>query len=91
LAKRTRYQYGSVEINKRVTGPEWGGAYLGDARPALVPHWLRRLVLSPKYKGHIRSLMYRLFDKVVLWEWLNVECTAFLRPVRDLARGGAST
>jgi len=29
--------------------------------------------LSPKYKGHIRSLMYRLFDKAMLWELLNVE------------------
>jgi integrase len=28
---------------------------------------------SPKYKGHIRSLMYRLFDKAMLWELLNVE------------------
>jgi integrase len=53
--------------------PEWGDAYLEDVRPALVQDWLRRLVVSPKYKGHIRSLMYRLFDKAMLWELLNVE------------------
>src|ERR1700733_3058505 len=53
--------------------PKWGDAYLEDVRPALVQDWLRRLVLSPKYKGHIRSLMYRLFDKAMLWELLNVE------------------
>jgi len=47
--------------------------HLEDVRPALVQDWLRRLVLSPKYKGHIRSLMYRLFDKAMLWELLNVE------------------
>jgi integrase len=35
--------------------------------------WLRKIVLSPKYKGHIRSLMYRLFDKAMLWELLSVE------------------
>src|SRR4029077_17366493 len=35
--------------------------------------WLRRLVLSAKYKGPIRSLMYRLFDKAMLWELLDVE------------------
>src|SRR5580693_2494581 len=46
---------------------------LEDVRPALVQDWLRNLVLSPKYKGHIRSLMYRLFDKAMLWELLNVE------------------
>ena len=53
--------------------PKWGDAYLEDVRPALVQDWLRKLALSPKYKGHIRSLMYRLFDKAMLWELLNVE------------------
>ena len=53
--------------------PKWGDAHLEDVRPALVQDWLRNLVLSPKYKGHIRSLMYRLFDKAMLWELLNVE------------------
>jgi len=52
--------------------PKWGDAYLEDIRPALVQDWLRRLNLSPKYKGHIRSLMYRLFDKAMLWELLDV-------------------
>ena len=53
--------------------PKWGDTHLEDVRPALVQDWLRKLVLSPKYKGHIRSLMYRLFDKAMLWELLNVE------------------
>jgi integrase len=30
--------------------PKWGDAYLEDVRPALVQDWLRKLVLSPKYK-----------------------------------------
>jgi len=53
--------------------PKWGDVYLENVRPALVQEWLRTLVLSPKYKGHIRSLMYRLFDKAMLWELLSVE------------------
>ncbi len=53
--------------------PKWGDAYLKDVRPTLVQDWLRRLDLSPKYKGHIRSLMYRLFDKAMLWELLEVD------------------
>jgi integrase len=53
--------------------PKWGDAYLEDVRPALVEDWLRRLAFSPKYKGHIRSLMYRLSDKATLWELLDVE------------------
>lgn len=52
---------------------KWGDTNLDDVRPALVQDWLRKLALSPKYKGHIRSLMYRLFDKAMLWELLNVE------------------
>ena len=52
---------------------QMGDVCIGDVRPALVQDWLRKLVLSPKYKGHIRSLVYRLFDKAMLWELLNVE------------------
>jgi hypothetical protein len=52
---------------------KWGDAYLEDVRPALEQDWLRRLVLSPKYKRQIRSLMYRLFDKATLGELLNVK------------------
>ncbi len=52
--------------------PKWGDAYLEEVRPASVQDWLRKLVLSPKYKGHIRSLLYRLFDKAMLWELLDV-------------------
>jgi integrase len=46
---------------------------LEDVRPTLVQDWLRKLDISPKYKGHIRSLMYRLFDKAMLWELLDVQ------------------
>ena len=52
--------------------PKWGDTYLEEVRPASVQDWLRKLVLSPKYKGHIRSLLYRLFDKAMLWELLDV-------------------
>src|SRR5713101_5365759 len=53
--------------------PKWGDAHLKDVRPTLVQDWLRSLDLSPKYKGHVRSLMYRLFDKAMLWELLEVD------------------
>jgi hypothetical protein len=52
--------------------PKWGDCKLGEVRPNLVQDWLRKLAVSPKYKGHIRSLMYRLFDKAMLWELLDV-------------------
>lgn len=53
--------------------PAWGDCKLGEVRPTLVQDWLRKLDVSPKYKGHIRSLMYRLFDKAMLWELLDVQ------------------
>ncbi len=53
--------------------PKWGDMYLQDVRPALVQDWLRKLTLSPTYKGHIRSLMYRLFDRAMIWELIGVD------------------
>jgi integrase len=53
--------------------PKWGDMYLQDVRPALVQDWLRMLPLSPTYKGHIRSLMYRLFDRAMIWELIAVD------------------
>jgi Phage integrase, N-terminal SAM-like domain len=53
--------------------PKWGDVCLRDVRPALVQDWLRKLTLSPKYKGHIRSLMYRLFDRAMIWELIGVD------------------
>jgi integrase len=53
--------------------PKWGDVYVEDVRPALVQDWLRWLTLSPKYKGHLRSLMYRLFDRAMIWELIGVD------------------
>ncbi len=53
--------------------PKWGDVYLQDVRPALVQDWLRKLTLSPTYKGHIRSLMYRLFDRAMIWELIGID------------------
>jgi integrase len=53
--------------------PKWGDMYLQDVRPTLVQDWLRTLTLSPTYKGHIRSLMYRLFDRAMIWELIGVD------------------
>jgi integrase len=51
--------------------PTWSDCKLDEVRPTLVQDWLRKLDVSRKYKGHIRSLMYRLFDKAMLWELLG--------------------
>ena len=59
-------------ISKRIR-PMWGDSKLEDVRATLVQDWLRKLDVSPKYKGHIRSLMHCLFDKAMLWELLDVQ------------------
>jgi integrase len=60
-------------IIRRHIRPKWGDFFLQDVRPSLVQDWLRNLLMSPKYKGHVRSLMYRLFDKAMIWELIDVE------------------
>jgi Phage integrase, N-terminal SAM-like domain len=41
-------------INQHIR-PKQGDVYVEDVRPGLVQDWLRKLTLSPKYKGHVRS------------------------------------
>ena len=54
-------------INNHIS-PKWGKCLLKDVKPYLVQDWLRKLPVAPKTKGHLRGLMYRLFEKAMLWE-----------------------
>ena len=59
-------------VNKHIS-PKWGKCLLKDVKPYLVQDWLRKLPLAPKTKGHLRGLMYRLFEKAMLWELIPFE------------------
>ena len=59
-------------INKHIS-PKWGKCLLKDVKPYLVQDWLRKLSVAPKTKGHLRGLMYRLFEKAMLWELTPIE------------------
>ncbi|MGA8237709.1 MAG: site-specific integrase, partial [Candidatus Sulfotelmatobacter sp.] len=59
-------------INKHIS-PKWGNCLLGEVKPYPVQEWLRKLPVAPKTRGHIRSLMYRLFEKAMLWELVPLE------------------
>jgi integrase len=59
-------------INKHIS-PKWGGVLLGEVKPYPVREWLRKLPVAPKTRGHIRGLMYRLFEKAMLWELIPSE------------------
>ena len=38
----------------------------------LIQAWLRELKAAPKTEGHIKAVVYRLYEKAMLWE--IVEC-----------------
>jgi integrase len=59
-------------INNHIS-PKWGKCLLKDVKPYLVQDWLRKLPVAPKTKGHLRGLMYRLFEKAMLWELTPIE------------------
>jgi integrase len=67
----TKRSYMSI-LNRHVN-PKWAGLPLPKVNPVAVQEWLRTMQAAPKYKGHIRSLMHRLFEKAMLWGLLKIE------------------
>ena len=63
------------ELNriKKHISPMWGMCLLQEVKPYPVQEWLRKLPVAPKTRGHIRSLMYRIFEKAMLWELVPLE------------------
>ena len=59
-------------INRHIR-PMWGSKLFHKMRPMLIQRWLRALDLAPTTKGHIRSLMHRIYEKAMLWELLEVQ------------------
>ena len=53
--------------------PQWGAHLIGRVRPAVVLEWLKGLDMAPKYKGKIKALMHRLFEKAMLWDVIELE------------------
>ena len=67
----------------RYIRPRWGDTLLTEIKPAAVDSWLRSLTrlpkpdddsrtqlapLSPKTKGNIKALLYRLMERAMFWE-----------------------
>ena len=59
-------------INKHIS-PRWGTSLLREVKAYPVQEWLRKFPGAPKTKSHIRGLMYRLFEKAMLWELIPLE------------------
>ena len=61
---------GYTSIIKNYLRPQWGLRVVSEIRPAELHSWLQELALAPITKGHLRSLMHKLFDLATLWEYL---------------------
>jgi integrase len=51
----------------------WSSTALNKMRPLAIHDWLRKLEVAPKTKAHIKALMYRLFERAMLWGVLPIE------------------
>jgi integrase len=71
LAYSTATSYLSM-LNTHIK-PKWQDYLVPDVKPALVQEWLNGKQAAPKYKGHIKALMRRLFEKGMLWEILPLQ------------------
>jgi integrase len=65
--------------------PRWSDTLLTEIKPAAVDEWLRSLtqlpkpnsktqpaLLSPKTKGNIKSVMFRLMERAMFWELVPI-------------------
>ena len=50
--------------------PKWENYFISEVKPSAVEAWLKSVDREPKTKGHLKALMYRLFEKAMLWELL---------------------
>lgn len=73
-----------------------------EVKPAEVDEWLRSLrqlakptdatdvarpLVSPKTRGHIKSMMHRLFEKAMLWELLPLSTNPIaLVEIKDVSK-----
>ena len=55
-----------LSVIKRVRA-KWGTTRIARMKPMLIQAWLKDLEAAPKTKGHIKAVMYRLYEKAMLW------------------------
>jgi len=67
----TKKSYMTI-LNKHIR-PRWGDTLLPNVKPMLVHAWLKQMDLSPRYKGKIKALIHRLFEKAMFWELMPIQ------------------
>lgn len=66
----TRGSYTSLIENH--IRPKWAAVPIAEMKPNAIKLWLHDLPLAPLTKGHVRSLMHKLFDLAMLWEYIDL-------------------
>jgi len=62
-----------LTILERHIRPRWGQCPICQVRSWAVLDWLTALKAAPKYKGKIKALLHRLFEKAMLWEMIELQ------------------
>jgi integrase len=71
---------------ERYIRPRWGKTRIENVRPMAIQEWLNNLDRAPKTKGHIRSLLYRIFSKAELWELTGTPNPVRLVEIRGVSK-----
>ncbi len=66
----TRGSYTSIIENH--LRPKWGATDITEMKALRIRTWLNSLPLAPLSKGHIRSLLHKMFDLAQLWEYSDL-------------------
>ena len=63
---------GYVQIIENHLRPTWGDTPMSRVTAGLVQNWFRSLPRSQTTKAHIKAVLFRLFEKAMLWEVIPV-------------------
>lgn len=53
--------------------PKWGAVTMDRVTAAQVQEWLKKMPCSSLTKAHIKAVLFRLFEKAMLWEMIPVQ------------------
>ena len=64
---------GYLQIIENHLRPAWADTPMCRVTPALVQDWFKTLPCTPTTKAHIKAVLFRLFEKAMLWEAIPVQ------------------
>lgn len=64
---------GYLQIIENHLRPKWGDTSVSKVTPALVQEWFKALQCTQTTKAHIKAVLFRLFEKAMLWEIVPVQ------------------